>query len=122
MLKGSLIIPLPPGSAAQAWDGTTKEAVGLYPCLNDHCTEWALVKLDNKGWLYVQCSQKELTVRGCGAPAKVDPRSKPEQTYSEYLSRLEAVASAFPLPTFYADYLARAWEPFKGDVSDDCSD
>lgn len=122
MFNVSLIVPLPPGSTAFAATGETKEAVGLYPCLNQHCEEWALVKVDNKGCLYVQCSRKEITISGCGSQAKTDGHGRPDQNADTYQQQLETVTQAFPMKDSYRRYLENAWEQYEGGSDAECSD
>ncbi len=122
------VIPLPPDAVATAAKGETKQAIGLYPCINDGaCPEYILIKLDNSGNPYGTCSPHEVNVRGCskrrvnGAPEDIPP-----QTYEAYQTALETVQELKPIPDVYLRHLENAWAKYipeevdhEGDSSQD---
>jgi len=112
MLSRDLMIPLPQGSTATAFNGETKEAVGLHYCLN--CGELAVVKVENKGRLYAYCSPKEITVKGCKSRATAPATARPIQTFDEYEVRLEGLGKKVELGSIYKAYLSDAWLKHKG--------
>ena len=109
------IIPLPPGTEASAAKGETKQAVGLYPCINDgRCEQFILVKLDNKGFPYGTCSPHEVNVKGCRVRSVKGSRDDiPPQTYGAYQTALATVQDLKPIPDAYVRYLEHAWSNHK---------
>ncbi len=112
MLKGSLIIPLPPGFMGEDYNGASKHAAGLYPCLDDACGEYVLIKINNRGKPYGTCSAKEITICGCNGRAEGSQAAIPPQTLEAYQQRLEEVTAVFPMSQTYRSYLERAWQKF----------
>lgn len=112
MLSRDLMIPLPPGSTATAFNGETKEAVGLHYCLN--CGELAVVKVESKGMLYAYCSPKEITVKGCKSRATAPANARPAQTFEEFKARLEELSHKVEIGSIYKAYLTDAWSKHSG--------
>jgi len=115
------LIPLPPDATAPAARGDTKQAVGLYPCINKgHCGEFILIKLDNRGCPYGTCSPEEVTVKGCRKRSvKGAPEDIPPQTYEAYQAALERVQALHTVPDSYVRYLEAEWNRYnKGRAAD----
>ncbi len=108
------IIPLPPGSEASAAKGHSKQAVGFYPCINanNHCEQYILVKLDNKGRPYGTCSKQEITTKGCIREVKGLGVDAPEQSFAAYQEALKVVDALCPIPDSYKLFLEREWQVF----------
>jgi len=109
------VIPLPPETGASASKGGTKQAVGLYPCINKNkCAEYILIKLDNSGNPYGVCSPHEVNIKGC-RKRKVHglPEDIPPQTYEAYQQALEYVSDLKVIPDTYLMFLEQAWSQHK---------
>lgn len=110
-MNRNLIIPLPPGSEAEDFQGVSKKAVGFYPCINSDrsCTEYLLVKLDTKGRPYANCSKGEISHAGCTRSLKGKQEDVPEQTFEAFERTLELVSAEWPVAEVYKHYLHSAW-------------